>query len=383
MHKGIVILGCGLSGMLTALAFANKNIKTTILEYQAITANNLYADIRTTALTPVSVNFLNNINIWDKIKNLAGKMLDIYVVDNKAPEMLWLKDIHHNDPLGYIISNSDLKRILLAEVTNNPLIEIIDQFDYKAIESENDYTMIHSLNHDPTIKSDLLIVCDGFNSRVRSYYFTNEVEKTYNQIALVFNIRHTKNHENCAVEHFMPQGPFAVLPIQDQYCSSIIWTVAQELAPLLLNLPIAEIEYLLNNNCGNSLGIVKIDSQISSFPLKARLTQKYFYNKIVLVADSAHIIHPLAGQGLNQGVQDIATLSSLIHAQGINNETLALYQQARKADNFAMYMITDNLNNIFSNHSQILWYLRRGGLKAIDHMQFVKDLILQYAVGYR
>ncbi len=380
MKKGIVILGCGLSGMLTALAFASKNIKTTILEYQPITSSKLYTDIRTTALTPRSVSFLNNINIWHKMEELVSYMLDIYVVDNKASEMLWLKDVKRNAPLGYIVKNSDFKKILLEEIRNNLLIEIIDQFDYQKVESRNDCTIIHGKDQQ-IIQTDLLIVCDGFNSAVRAYYFSNEVEKTYNQTALTFNISHTKDHENCAIEHFMPSGPFAVLPLKDQYSSSIIWTVAEGQAPLLLNLPKAEIEYLINKNCGNSLGGVKIDSAISSFPLQARIVKKYFYNKIVLIADSAHIIHPLAGQGLNQGIKDIVTLSRVIYEKDINNETLVLYQKLRKDDNFAMYMITDNLNNIFSNHSQILWYLRRGGLKAIDNIPLVKEFILQYASG--
>ncbi|WP_341764082.1 FAD-dependent monooxygenase [Candidatus Tisiphia endosymbiont of Beris chalybata] len=417
MKKGIVILGCGLSGMLTALSFAKRNIKTTILEYQSINAINFGTDIRTTALTPASVKFLNNINIWDKLEIFASKMLEVYVVDNKAPEMLWLKDVKNNEPLGYIISNNDLKKILLEEVKQNALIEIIDQFDYQKVESQNDQTIIYyqhtklpsddfaarrggakpidnrqALSNNACkfiseeykmIQSDLLVVCDGVNSKVRSYYFSNKIEKTYQQTALTFNIRHNKSHDNCAIEHFMPSGPFAILPLKNPFCSSVIWSTAERQAPLLLNLSKEQLEYLVNKNCGNSLGIIQIDSEISTFPLKARVSNKYFYNRIVLVADSAHLIHPLAGQGLNQGIKDIDTLTQLIFDREIHQETLAQYHKLRQEDNFIMYMITENLNSIFSNHSKALWYLRRLGFVTIDKVQFVKNFILQYAMGKR
>ncbi|HJD56990.1 FAD-dependent monooxygenase [Candidatus Tisiphia endosymbiont of Ptychoptera albimana] len=417
MKKEIVILGCGLSGMLTALSFAEKNIKTTILECQSINSSivnsgelgsrndgatpisnrratsddvtnfssidySFCADIRTTALTPASSRFLEANNLWSEIEQVAGKMLEIYVVDNKAPEMLCLPNIKGNDALGYIVKNSEFKQILLENVKKNSLINIIDQCGYQKIDSKADHSIIY-LDNQETINSDLLIVCDGHNSKARQYYFFNKIEKSYNQTALTFNIRHEKNHENCAIEHFMPSGPFAILPLKDQKTSSIVWTTSQEQAALLTSLPSEEFEYLVSRNCGNSLGAIVVDSDISSFPLKARVTSKYFHNKIVVVADSAHVIHPLAGQGLNQGIKDIETLTGLVASSGTNAVVLERYQKLRQNDNCNMYMITESLNSIFSNHSKPLWYLRRLGLKAIDNIDPIKNLLKQYAMGKR
>ncbi|WP_375319074.1 2-octaprenyl-6-methoxyphenyl hydroxylase [Candidatus Tisiphia endosymbiont of Oplodontha viridula] len=382
MKKEIVILGCGLSGMLTALSFAEKNIKTTILEYQSINSSSFCADIRAIALTPASSRFLETINVWSEIKQVASKMLEIYVVDNKASEMLHLPNLKGNDALGYIVQNSEFKQILLENVKRNSSISIIDQCDYKKIDSKDEHSIIY-LDNNKTINSDLLIVCDGHNSKARQYYFFNKIEKAYNQTALTFNIRHEKNHENCAIEHFMPSGPFAILPLKDQKTSSIVWTVSQEQAALLMSLPSEEFEYLVGRNCGNSLGSIAVDSDISSFPLKARIASKYFHNKIVVVADSAKVIHPLAGQALNQGIKDIETLTGLVASSGINSAMLEKYQKLRKNDNFNMYMITEGLNSIFSNHSKPLWYLRRLGLKAIDNIQPIKNLLVEYAMGQR
>jgi 2-octaprenyl-6-methoxyphenol hydroxylase len=228
-----------------------------------------------------------------------------------------------------------------------------------------------------------LIVCDGQNSKVRQYYFFNKIEKAYKQTALTFNITHEKNHENCAIEHFMPLGPFAILPLKEQNSSSVIWTTSTQQASLLMTLSSEEFEYLLGKNCGYSLGTIHLDSKISCFPLKARVTSKYFYNKIVLVADSAHVIHPLAGQGLNQGIKDIEALVQLTLGNGITEFTLEQYQKLRQNDNLVMYIATESLNTIFSNHSKPLWYLRRLGLKTIDNMPVIKKLLLQYAMGNR
>ena len=381
-QKSVVILGCGFSGMLTALAFAKVKINTTIIEYQEVNNHRFCDDVRTTALTPDSVEFLDSINVWSEIKDYTSKMLEVYVVDNKAPEMLCLSNIQENTALGYIVQNHQFKQSLLQAVQNNPYIQVLDRCSYHKVDSHKDYSILH-LDNDKTIKCGLLVVCDGYDSKARHNFFSDRVVKTYKQAALTFNIIHEKKHENCAVEHFMPSGPFAILPLKDQHCSSIIWTSNPEQAALLKTLPKEEFEYLVGRNCGNSYGSIILDSDIKVYPLKARITNRYFYNTIVLVADSAHIIHPLAGQGLNQGIKDIATITELVADSGINQEILQKYEEVRADDNYAMYTVTDSLDSIFSNHYKSLWYLRRVGLKTIDHFSAIKNLLLNYAMGQR
>ncbi|ADE30096.1 2-octaprenyl-6-methoxyphenyl hydroxylase [Rickettsia prowazekii] len=372
----IVILGCGLSGMLTALSFAHKGIKTTILERKLVKSQDFLKDIRTTALTPYSKKFLFSIGIWKELEQFVAEMQDVYVVDNKASEILDL--CNKNDAvLGYVVKNSDFKKILLSEITNNSLITLIDNNQYQEVISHNDYSII-KFNNDKQIKCDLLIICDGANSKVRSYYFTNEIDKPY-QTALTFNVKHEKPHENCAMEHFLPLGPFALLPLKDQYSSSVIWSTSVVQAALIINLPTKEVDFLIQRNVGNFLGQITIESEISSFPLKAFIANRYFHNRIVLIADTAHIVHPLAGQGLNQGIKDIETLSMIMS----NNGTLQEYQKLRQYDNFIMYKLTDSLNSIFSNYSKNLKCLRQIGFKAINNLKPIKNLITNYAMGQR
>lgn len=371
-----VILGCGLSGMLTALSCAKKGIETTIYESKSVNSSEFYNDIRTTALTPYSKNFLSSLDIWEDLEEFATGMQNVYVVDNKADEILELQN-DGESLLGYIVPNSNFKKILLSNITKNPLITLIDKCEYQEVISHDDYSIIKFKNN-KQVKCDLLIICDGANSKVKSHYFANEIEKPY-QTALTFNIKHEKPHENSAMEHFLPLGPFALLPLKDQYSSSVIWSTSSDQAALIMNLSVEEVRFLTQRNAGNSLGKITIDSEMNSFPLKARIANRYFHNRIVLIADSAHIVHPLAGQGLNQGIKDIETLSMIVS----NNGALQEYQRLRQDDNFIMYKLTDELNNIFSNYSKNLRYLRQIGFKAINNIKPIKNLITSYAMGER
>ncbi|ABE04706.1 2-polyprenyl-6-methoxyphenol 4-hydroxylase [Rickettsia bellii RML369-C] len=369
-----VILGCGLSGMLTALAFAKNGIKTTIFESKSVKSPGFFNDIRTTALTPYSKDFLSSIDMWQELEEFVSHMKDVYVVDNKAPEILELKN---DSSLGYVVQNNDFKKILLSKIINNPLITLVDNKEYQEVISHDEHSII-KFDDKTYVKCNLLIVCDGANSKVRSHYFANEIEKPY-QTALVFNIKHEKPHENCAMEHFLPLGPFALLPMKDQHSSSVIWSTSSDQAALIMQLPIEEVRFLTQRNAGNSLGKITIDSEVNGFPLKARIANRYFHNKIVLIADSAHVVHPLAGQGLNQGIKDIESLISVVS----NNLLLSEYQKSRQTDNFIMYKLTDELNNIFSNHSKSLRHLRQIGFKAINNFKPIKNLITSYAMGKR
>ena len=209
------------------------------------------------------------------------------------------------------------------------------------------------------------------------------VEKYYDQTALTFIVNHERPHAGTAVEHFMPGGPFAILPLREPNSSSIVWTIPRKQSEIIKNLPASEFEYLVQRNFGDFLGKVELDGDIAAYPLKAYLTHKYFYERIVLIADSAHIIHPLAGQGLNMGIKDIMALTLLVYEHGISSQILVEYENLRRQDNKAMYLITDNLNRIFSNRSKILRHVRTTGIKVINMLSPLKTRMIKYAMGKR
>lgn len=381
--NNIVILGCGLSGMITALALAKHKIQSHIIEAKSATDPDFFDDIRTTALNSSSTDFFQKIDIWHALSSECGPINDIYVADNKAPEMLHFSSefTPNNEIMGYLIENSVFKKCLYDLVKANEFITVLDGIKYKEVKNKEDACEI--ISDKSTIICKLLIACDGRNSKAKNLFFSNEIDKNYEQKAITFIVNHEKNHENTAVEHFMQTGPFAILPLKDGNKSSVVWTLHKDHASVLMELPIDEFTHLVQFNFGQFLGKIEIVSKIAAFPLKAHAVKKYYNKNIVLVADTAHIIHPLAGQGLNQGIKDIECLSDLIFEQGVNAKTLADYQKIRQADNENMLLITDTINNIFSSKSQIFHACRQIGFKATEIMTPLKKILIKYAIGKR
>lgn len=381
--NNIVVIGCGLSGMLTALAFASHGIDTTIIESKSISENSFFDDIRTTALTDASKSFLQNISVWDHLKENVGEIKDIYVVDNKAPEMIHFdSNTVGSNAMGYIIRNSEFKKILLDLVTKSDCITLIDSCNYLSIESDKKGGVLN-FQDGKSIKFKLLTVCEGPYSKIVKKYFNQITYKNYNQNALTFIVSHDKPHCGTAIEHFMPFGPFAILPLKQSNESSIVWTLEKTQSYIVKNLPLEEFELLVQQNFGNFLGKVKIETHVADYPLKAYLTHQYFHDMVVLLANSAHMIHPLAGQGLNMGIKDIIALTSSVQKHGITSFALEKYQKSRYIDNKAMYLITDNLNLIFSNYSRPLKLLRRAAFSIIDRCAPLKTRLIKYAMGKR
>ncbi len=383
-HKDIIIVGSGFSGMITALALAKYNIYSTIIEAKSIDKDDFFDDIRTTAINASSKYIFEKIGIWQQISELCGPINDIYVADNKAPEMIHfsLEDSPRNKIMGYLIENTEFKKCLYDLAKTNKFITILDNIKYQEIINKPDCCEL-KLSNNTKLVCKLLIVCDGKDSKAKNLFFTNDIEEDYKQKAITFIVEHEKNHEGIAVEHFMPTGPFAILPLKSPNKSSIVWTVSNDYAAPLLNLEPDEFAYLVQDNFGSFLGKIQIKSKIVAFPLKAYTVTKYYNKSIALVADTAHIIHPLAGQGLNQGIKDIDSLSSLIVKDGIKPSTLYNYQEYRQKDNEHMLLITDTINSIFSSNSRIFHGARQASFKAIEKVSSFKKILIKYAMGDR
>ena len=186
----------------------------------------------------------------------------------------------------------------------------------------------------------------------------------------------------------MPSGPFATLPMKDPYQSSVVWTEKHEIAALYKQMPIENLTAHLQEKFGEFLGQVKIISKVQTFPLSAYITENYVKDNIVLVGDIAHAIHPLAGQGLNQGIKDIEELTNIIDKRlknGLEVDKIALaeYENARIRDNYNMFLLTDNINRVFSNDIKALAFVRRLGMSILNEMGSMKHKIVSYGMGIR
>lgn len=388
----IIILGAGISGMIAALSFAAKNKKIIILESKSTKDERFFVDPRSTAITASSKEYFKEIGLWDDIEKISGPIRDIYVVDNKSPNMIHFdsKDIeqHTKDSksteshMGYMLLNVEFRKLLFKLITQNKNITILDELAYRYIDNRQDGCILE-LSNGEKIRSELIIVCDGRNSLARTNFFSDEIQRDYQQKAMTFIVEHEAEHEGTAVEHFTPSGPFAILPLRNPHQSSIVWSWENDKAEALLSLSNDEFKFMVQENFGKFLGKIKIQNKPKLFPLSARMVSKYVNRRIVLLADSAHVIHPLAGQGLNLGIKDISKLSRFIQEHGISEFALKKYEDARKPDNHNMLEITDTINALFTSNSKILKTGRKIGFEVVEKITPFKRALMKYAMGSR
>jgi 2-octaprenyl-6-methoxyphenol hydroxylase len=386
--NNIIILGAGPSSMITALALANYEIPCIILEKKHIDKSFCY-DPKNFALTEYSIEFFKQINIWENIKEYLVRLDAVYIADNRSNEILELKsDLSKFNNLGYMIKASDLKASLLNLLTTNPLITINSGISYKDVQfneiSENISSLI--LDNNDKVEADLIIAADGKYSILKKKYFKESIYHDYNQKALIFDIEHQNPHNNSALEHFLPNGVTALLPLLDQKKSSIVLVENSNCADILAKMNKEELLTYLYERIGYSYGEVKIISELSSYPLSASFTDRYYFENLVLISDAAHSIHPLSGQGLNQGIKDIKALTDLIYRNSefgleLDSKMLSKYEKLRKADNIKMFKITHYLNMIFSNNTPLLSSSRKIGLSLINKFEPLKKLIIRNAMS--
>ena len=394
MGKDIQILGCGITGMMMALALAHHKIPSVILE--RTNSETFPHDVRTTAFTRKVQKYLAAVGIWDLFAKDAGEIKDIYVVDNRSPRILHMGHEEADlSVMGYIVPNDLIKARLYEAAKKEKLIEVRKgvklptsvipaEAGAQSLNNKNwvparDDNMTRDDNMPSTNDIPLTLICDGRASLFRRLFETR-IDKDYGQNAIVLVTEHEKPHECVAVEHFMSSGPFASLPMQDPHHSSVVWTEKRDIALLYSKMDKAELEAHLQEKFGEFLGKVKIISKVQTFPLTAAITKTYVKNNLVLVGDVAHAIHPLAGQGLNQGIKDIEELTNIIVKRlenGLEVDDLALqeYERTRMRDNFNMFLFTDNINRIFSNDIKSLGFFRKIGLSLFDQMSILKRRI--------
>ncbi len=392
-HKNIAITGAGLSGLITALRIASAEFKVTIFEKLDISSESFFQDIRTTAINAGSRDFFEKLGLWEQLGKVSAKINDIYVVDNESEDMIHFDSNFNDDErrMGYIIENIPFKKILLEAAKKHPNIEICDSVTYKISDQVNNaedkkvtieyYKTVIGAESTRNFNTDLVILCDSRNSQAKNYYFHNQENIKFNQHALVFNVEHEKPHGGTAIEHFTETGPFAILPLMSEYRSSIVWTVPTKMLDSLAVYDQDNFAKIVQEKFGEHLGKITVDKNIAQHELRASITKQYYNNRIVLVADSAHVFHPLAGQGLNYGIKDIDALSKSLTQYDISDKALAVYQKERAMDNRKMFMATNLINKAFNDRPKIEQIARNFAFKFIESQKVLKKKIMGVAMG--
>jgi 2-octaprenyl-6-methoxyphenol hydroxylase len=384
----LIIAGGGLNGMLLAIACAGAGLSTIVIDRQDPAAMTTHRfDGRTSALAYGSRLVFDGIGLWPAIESEAEPIREIRVADDDSPLFLHYdhRDLGGGAPLGYIVENRVLRRALFDRAAILPSLKLLAPRALAEMQA-SDTGAVVALQDGARLRTRLVAAADGQNSPLRRAAGIGTVEWRYRQTGIVTTVRHERPHDGIAVEHFLPAGPFAILPMTGNR-SSIVWTENADLAPHLLALPDAEFAAELRTRFGDFLGVVEPVGPRWSYPFALMQAERYAGHRLALVGEAAHVIHPIAGQGLNIGIRDIAALAEIvIDARRLGLDIgdpslLERYERWRRADALLLAAVTDGLNRLFSNTIAPVKLARDVGLAMVNRLPPLKRLLMQHAMG--
>lgn len=384
----IAVVGGGLAGMTQAILLALQGWRVACIDREnpeIHTDENF--DIRTTAISWGSRNLLTHAELWEGLSPRAEAIRHILIRDENSPISLdFLANDIDADAFGWIVDNRDLRLALMNKISEIESITHLTGQKVTGYTHNNDSVSI-SLENNETLTAKLVIGADGRNSFTRESMGIGTWNKDYKQSAIVCLISHEKPHNGTALEHFRSQGPFAVLPFTDTntdiHRSAIVWTVERDDVTKWLECSDDAFNAALQTRCGDLYGTVTIIGKRAAWPLTLNKAYNYTGNRMVLVAEAAHGIHPIAGQGLNMSLRDIAALTEVLEnlSDPGDPDALSRYQKMRMGDNMGMAIATDGLNSLFGFDVSAIRAARRFGLHAVARLPFAKKFFMKQAMG--
>jgi len=395
----IAIIGAGIAGTALAAALGGQGLSVALVEAQPLTAPELPAacdlqqfDPRVSALTPRSRKLLEQLGAWEAIaayRQCPYRHMTVW--DAEGTGQIEFDCTEVNAPLlGHIVENRAIVSALLAQVTAAANITLLSPVRLETCTRLACSSMRMELAEGGAIETDLLIAADGAQSRVRDMMDFRTREWDYGHRAIVATVQVEQAHQDTAWQRFLPTGPLALLPLpgeEDRHYCSIVWSLEEQLVDDLLALDEAAFCAELEQACERRLGPVLGSSPRFAFPLRQRHAVDYVQPGVALVADAAHTIHPLAGQGINLGLQDVAALAEEIlagHARGAHPgqlDVLRRYQRRRKGENLMMMAAMDGFKRLFEQQALPLRWLRNVGMRGVDQLLPVKQQLMRHAMG--
>jgi 2-octaprenyl-6-methoxyphenol hydroxylase len=398
----LAIVGAGLNGSLLALAAGRSGLRVALIDRLALsTMTDAGFDGRTTAVAFTSQKLFEALDTWQELATEAEPILDIRISDaghDGRPSSLFLHFDHREAagedeapaPMGWIVENRLLRQALLRRLAACPEVALIAPDEVISTE-RNAHRAEIVLRSGRRVTARLVASAEGRFGTMREDAGIGARAWSYDQIAIVLVAYHERPHRGVAQEKFLPGGPFAILPMRDsadgRHRSSIVWSERSDLARRLLELDAPRFQTEFARRFGDHLGAVTTIGPRWSHPLGLVHAERYVEQRLVLVGDAAHGLHPIAGQGYNLGVRDIAALVEvLVEANRLGldigaADTLERYAQWRRADNFAMVAATDLLNRLFSNDLRPLRLARDLGLAAVNRVPSLRRFFARHAMG--
>ena len=382
-----VIVGGGMVGSLLAVALGTAGVSVAVIDRETASAMTDSAfDGRASAIAAGSQRVLTTLGVWDRMAHAAEPILEIRVSDGASPLFLHYDHEDIGDgPLGYIVENQAIRAALAEAVTDLEAVRVLDGRTVEKLE-RTPSSALALLDDGTRVKGQVAFAADGRRSPTRQAAGIGTAEWRYAQIGIVCTVAHDRPHRGVAQEHFLASGPFAILPLTGNR-SSIVWTERADLAPTLLALDDAGFAHELGLRFGDYLGALEVVGARFSYPLALSHAHDYVAPRLALVGDAAHAIHPIAGQGLNLGIRDVAALAEVVVDTvrlGLDpgaSTALDRYQRWRRFDNLVMLAVTDGLNRLFSNDIGPVKLARDAGLAVVDRLPPIKRLFMSHAMG--
>jgi 2-octaprenyl-6-methoxyphenol hydroxylase len=391
----IAIAGGGIAGLALALAVTQAlGAAVEVVLCDPALKRDPGADRRAYAVAADARRMLAVLGVWPHLAGAVQPILDMVVTDSRLQDpvrpvfLTFAGEVEPGEPFAHMVEGGALSGALLAgcEAAGVSLRHTAVRgvaHEPQAIEAE--------LDDGARLRCALVVAADGGRSRLREDAGIGWVAWDYPQSGIVATVAHARDHEGRAVEHFLPAGPFALLPLAPGgplgHRTSIVWTERDENVAALLALPPEDALIEVERRFGLHLGEIGLETPLQAFPLSFGLTRRFAAERLALLGDAAHLIHPLAGQGLNLALRDAAAL-----AEGIVDTVrlgldpgeagvLDAYERARRFDTFAMAAATDGLNRLFSNDALPVRLMRDLGLGLVDRMDGLKRGFMRQAAG--
>lgn len=391
-HFDIVVAGGGYVGLSTALAVkdAAPHLSVLVVDPAPPMSKRKTTDLRASAIALAAQNMLDQFGVWEELFKDAQPINDMVITDSKTGDavrpvyLTFGETVEDGKPFAHMIANGAMVAALDKRARN---LGVKIRYNQSVVDfTEQEASMTVWMQSGKELNTKLLIAADGAKSSLRSIAGIKTVHWDYGQSGIVTTVAHEKPHEGRAVEHFLPAGPFAILPLSNNR-SSLVWTEATADAEKLIKGDDLVFELELERRFGHHLGNLEVVGGKRAYPLSLTLAKNFVKSRFALVGDAAHGIHPIAGQGLNLGFRDVAALAEVIVeadrlGQDIGSEViLEQYQQWRRFDTWLMGFTTDVLDRMFSNRSDALRLARSIGLGVVDRIPRLKSFFIQQAAG--
>ncbi|WP_084606561.1 ubiquinone biosynthesis hydroxylase [Rhizobium sullae] len=386
----MLVVGGGYVGLSAAVAVKQAAPHLEIAVVEASPEHVWQKDMRASAVIAAATKMLEVFGIWEEILPEAQPITKMIVTDSRTSDpvrpvfLTFDGEVEDGRPFAHMIPNAVMVRALRG-VCDRLGIEIRHGLSASGLKTEENRISI-TLSDGSMLESRLLVACDGVRSKLRDLAGIKTVTWDYGQSGIVVTVEHERPHNGCAEEHFLPSGPFAILPLTNNR-SSLVWTERTHDADRLVSDDDLIFEEELERRFGHKLGALKVIGEKRAFPLGLTLARAFVAPRVALAGDAAHGIHPISGQGLNLGFKDVAALAeTVVEADRLGLDIgsiniLERYQTWRRFDTFRMGVTTDVLNRLFSNDIMPVRIARDVGLGIVDRLPSLKSFFIGQAAG--